>query len=193
MMTIEMLAGILSVASAQCRIVLVGDPNQLLSVGSGNVIPDLLRLGVPCTKLQACHRQSDDVAALAYNVRNYSECRTLTDLHFDDSFRFINNTDDKMICQSVCYIGSELYQHGFDVQVLSPYNKKGVLAVTPLNRILQGLINPATEDNSCPDSPLRSMDRVMVLENDWDQNVCNGDIGLCKHVWVEDCPEGAAS
>ena len=56
MMTLEMLAGILHRVPKICRVVLLGDPNQLLSVGSGNVLPDLLALGVPCARLELNHR-----------------------------------------------------------------------------------------------------------------------------------------
>ena len=57
MMTLEMLAGILHKVSPFAHVVLIGDPNQLLSVGAGNVLTDLLALGVPCTQLTICHRQ----------------------------------------------------------------------------------------------------------------------------------------
>lgn len=56
MMTLEMLAGILQRVSENCRVVLVGDPYQLLSVGAGNVLPDLLALGVPSITLKTTHR-----------------------------------------------------------------------------------------------------------------------------------------
>ena len=59
MLTLEMLAGILAVVHPACRVVLVGDPHQLLSVGPGNVLPDLLALGVPHIWLSSFHRQTD--------------------------------------------------------------------------------------------------------------------------------------
>ena len=63
MMTLEMLAGILHRVPSFCRVVLLGDPNQLLSVGSGNVLPDLLALGIPCAHLELNHRQDEDAGA----------------------------------------------------------------------------------------------------------------------------------
>lgn len=56
MLTLEMMAGILHRVPASCRVVLLGDPNQLLSVGAGNVLPDLLELGAPCYRLLSNHR-----------------------------------------------------------------------------------------------------------------------------------------
>lgn len=85
MMTLEMLAGILHKVSPFAHVVLIGDPNQLLSVGAGNVLPDLLALGVPCTQLTICHRQSAQAAALGHNVRHFQECRSLADLRFDNT------------------------------------------------------------------------------------------------------------
>lgn len=68
MLTLEMLAGILAVVHPPCHVVLVGDPNQLLAVGSGNVLPDLLALGVPHIQLSSFHRQADADSALAWQM-----------------------------------------------------------------------------------------------------------------------------
>lgn len=67
MVSLEMLAGILNRVRRNCRVVLLGDPNQLLSVGAGNVLSDLLKLGVPSIFLEQQYRQS---AAAAYNICN---------------------------------------------------------------------------------------------------------------------------
>ena len=66
MLSIEMLAGILCKMPATCSLVLIGDPNQLGSVGSGNVLPDLLALGFPVTRLTQQYRQAANDNALQY-------------------------------------------------------------------------------------------------------------------------------
>lgn len=180
MMTLEMLAGILHKVSPVAHIVLIGDPNQLLSVGAGNVLPDLLALGVPCTRLTTSHRQSSCAEALSYNVQNFQVCHKLVDLHFDESFYFVPQSDENMIRQAVCYGGAKLYRTCSSVQILSPFRKSGKLSVHGLNQDLQEQLNPATTENQHPDWPdtcFREGDRVMVLENDWQQMVCNGDVG----------------
>lgn len=180
MMTLEMLAGILHKVSPFAHVVLIGDPNQLLSVGAGNVLTDLLALGVPCTQLTICHRQSAQAAALGHNVRHFQECRSLADLRFDNSFYFVPQTDEKRICQAVCCGGAKLYRMGGSTQVLSPFRSSGKLSVSSLNDALRDMLNPAVPANQNPDWPdacFREGDRVMVLENDWQQMVCNGDVG----------------
>ena len=71
MMTLEMLAGLLSRMEKTCHLVLVGDPYQLLSVGSGNVIHNLIDLGIPYILLETNHRQVDGSPALRHNVTEF--------------------------------------------------------------------------------------------------------------------------
>ena len=181
MLTLEMLAGILAVVHPACRVVLIGDPHQLLAVGSGNVLPDLLSLGVPHIRLGSYHRQADGDSALAYNVREFGSCHSVDDLRFDDSFRFIPLTDDTTIRNCVCRGGINLYRLGADIQVLSPFNHSGLLSSASLNVAFRECLNPATEENTIKDVFFRAGDRVIIQQNDWEQKVCNGDIGTYYH------------
>lgn len=181
MLTLEMLAGILAAVHPACRVVLIGDPHQLLSVGPGNVLPDLLALGVPHIRLSSYHRQADGDSALAYNAREFEACRSTDNLHFDDSFRFLPITDDKAIQNCICRGGINLYRLGADVQVLSPYNRSGPLSSDALNIIFREYLNPVTEENTIKDVFLRTGDRVIALQNDWEQGICNGDIETYYH------------
>ena len=176
-----MLAGILAVVHPACRVVLIGDPHQLLSVGPGNVLPDLLALGVPHIRLSSYHRQADGDSALAYNVREFGSCHSVDDLRFDDSFRFIPLTDDTTIRNCVCRGGINLYRLGADIQVLSPFNHSGLLSSASLNVAFRECLNPATEENTIKDVFFRAGDRVIIQQNDWEQKVCNGDIGTYYH------------
>ena len=177
MLTLEMLAGVLTAVSAFCRVILVGDPNQLQSVGAGNILQDLNSLGIPYTQLEMIHRQADEQSALAKNIQNFSQCHRLEDLSFDDSFRFVPLALEKDIQQCVCEGAAALYQAAMNLQVLSPYNKSGELSVAKLNAIIRNLVNPASDDNTLDNVRFRNGDRVMILENDWGQLVFNGDIG----------------
>ena len=181
MLTLEMLAGILAVVHPACRVVLIGDPHQLLSVGPGNVLPDLLALDVPNIRLSSFHRQADRESALAHNVREFGTCWSLNDLHFDKSFQFIPLTEDGAIRNCICRGGINLYRLGADVQILSPYNRSGLLSSDGLNVVFREQLNPATAENTIKDVFFRSGDRVIILQNDWAQEVCNGDIGTYYH------------
>ena len=74
-------------------VALLGDPNQLLSVGAGNVLSDLLTLGVPSICLQQQYRQSTDAAALRQNVVDFPKLNGEHELRWDDSFRLLPADD----------------------------------------------------------------------------------------------------
>ncbi|WP_409966875.1 AAA family ATPase [Bengtsoniella intestinalis] len=180
MMTLELLTGILHVVKKECRVVLVGDPNQLLSVGAGNVLPDLLQLGVPRTILEGCHRQDDGAVALKSNVVDFKNCAMIEDLKQDDSFQFIPLFSEAEIQKFVTQEGAKRYLNGENFQVLSPRNFGHPLSVEKLNLVLRKLVNPAKKDTLslvCRGRRFFTGDRVMVTKNDWDRKVCNGHIG----------------
>lgn len=174
MMSLKMLTWILSTLRPSCRVVLVGDPNQLPPVDCGRVMEDLFELGVPRILLTTCHRQKDTEGALSYNVRNFSRCFGMGDLSFDASFMYFPQRDEERIARYLCTAAASLYREGQDVQVLSPYRSWGILSAAALNDRLQGLVNPREGEELYP---LHDGDRVMMIQNDWTQNVCNGEVG----------------
>lgn len=177
MVSLTMLSWILSTVRPSCRIVLVGDPNQLPSVGCGNIMPDLLELGIPHIRLKSCHRQKDPTGMLARNIRHFDECLSMGDFGYGSDFMFFPQKDEKVIHQYLCKVAANLYQEGEDVQVISPYRSYGILSVEKLNEHLRELINPKKDEELYP---LHDGDRVMVTQNDWKQNVFNGDTGTLR-------------
>ena len=141
MMTLEMLAGILHRVPKICRVVLLGDPNQLLSVGSGNVLPDLLALGVPCARLELNHRQDDEAEALLHNVVDFKKLHSKPDLAFDQSF-CLHEMGTAEIKEAVTEEAVRRFAQGESVQVLSPYNNKGNLSAYALNMAIRDRVNP---------------------------------------------------
>lgn len=111
MVSLEMLAGILNRVRRNCRVVLLGDPNQLLSVGAGNVLSDLLTLGVPSICLQQQYRQSTDAAALRQNVVDFPKLNGEQELRWDDSFRLLP-ADDRAIPDLLCEEAARRYRGG---------------------------------------------------------------------------------
>lgn len=184
MLTLEMFAGILSklVLCPDSHIILLGDPNQLLSVGTGNIIPDLLQLGFPCYMLRKNHRQQSRDSALFHNVSRFSELRGLNDMKFDDTFRLIEGSASALRDDLVA-TASFLYWSGASVQVLSPLKTKTSMSVLELNKAIQQELNPPSPDRlelwhntKC----FRDGDRVIILQNDRDNNCCNGDVGIFR-------------
>ena len=185
MMTLEMLAGILEKVSYECRVVLIGDGNQLLSVGTGNVLPDLIKLGTPCSCLKENHRQSGTSSALLYNVVNFRNLHSANELEFDDSFRLFEK-EEKAATDSLVEEAVRRYLGGESVQVLAPYRA----TVLSLNQEIREKVNPKADGKLCVTLRLkgtveyREGDRVIITKNDRSRNCCNGDVGTL-HIVVD--------
>ena len=176
MVSLEMLAGILNRVRRNCRVVLLGDPNQLLSVGAGNILSDLLTLGVPSICLQQQYRQSTDAAALRQNVVDFPKLNGEHELRWDDSFRLLP-ADDRAIPDLLCEEAARRYRAGESIQVLSPVRVKTGFSVQALNTRLQNEVNPLTAEKPTW-GKFRDGDRVIVTQNNAYYNICNGDVGM---------------
>lgn len=176
MVSLEMLAGILNRVRRNCRVVLLGDPNQLMSVGAGNVLSDLLTLGVPSLRLEQQYRQSADAAALRQNVVDFPKLSDERELQWDDSFRLLS-ADSKIIPDLLCEEAARRYRAGESIQVLSPVKTKTDFSVQALNTRLQNEVNPLTAEKQRWGA-FRDGDRVIVTQNNSYYNICNGDVGV---------------
>ena len=179
MLTLGMLAGILSKVKSTCRVVLLGDPNQLLSVGSGNVLPDLLKLGIPHFHLESNHRQQKGATELLANVVGFSTLQNGGELVFGESFS-LNCMREELIKQAIVDEAVARYRAGESVQVLSPYNSATELSVSKLNQAIREKVNPNTPDKLCFGDQFRDGDKVIILNNDRDRNCSNGDVGILR-------------
>ena len=174
MLTLEMLAGILCKAPRSCRIVLLGDPNQLLSVGAGNVISDLLALGIPSARLEQQYRQHENAGALRHNVVEFPHLTEWDELKWDESFRLIE-ADDTNISAIICKEAARRYRAGESIQVLSPVNESTDFSVRALNKRLSRLINPESSDAPVWNG-IHDGDRVVATKNN--KTFYNGDVGI---------------
>ena len=184
MMTLEMLAGILSRVSNDCIVVLVGDSHQLLSVGAGNVLHDLQALNFPAYILRQNHRQGPDADALISNVTLFSKLNSYYDLKLDKSMAVLE-MDEQDVQDYLVKEACIRYQRGESIQVLSPYNSKGPLSAAALNVRIRDIVNPLKKTKLFVRVGNRIFvngDRVLITQNDRDHNVSNGDVGiLCIH------------
>ena len=177
MVTLEMLAGLLGQVGSQCRIVLVGDPNQLPAVGAGNVLHDLLQLGFSHIHLSGNHRQDHEAGALLHNVQEFRGPDSVT-LEFDDSFRLVEAYSADKAKAIVQDLYGPMIMAGEEVQVLSPFRESSAAAAGALNQAIQKSVNPPAEDKlelSIGKRLIRNGDRVILTENL--KRYCNGDIG----------------
>ena len=187
MLTLELLTHLLARAPADCRIVLIGDPNQLPSVGAGNVIPDLLKLNVPSVLLTQNHRQAEDATALRCNVVRFKDLTSHSDLMLDESFQ-IHDVEDDALQETLVRTAAEAYLSGTSFQLITPYRKSTDYSCQALNPMIRNILNPYSEKQLAITDGIRTFhsgDRVMILNNDRERNCNNGDIGILQVISIE--------
>lgn len=181
MLDMEMMYHLLSALKQQCRCILVGDADQLPSVGAGAVLHDIIASGqVPVVRLDTIFRQQEG-GRIVTNAHLINSGR-LPVVNEDPEFRFVEIEDEAQGAEKISALyNSELLETGdkFAVQVLSPMYKNPC-GVDNLNQLIQGRFNPPAEGKGelkGKNVIFRVGDKVMQKHNDYEKGVFNGDIG----------------
>ncbi|HFH7429910.1 TPA: ATP-dependent RecD-like DNA helicase [Streptococcus agalactiae] len=163
------------------QVIIVGDSDQLPSVGPGQVLADLLNINaLPHIKLEKIFRQSEEstIVTLANQMRQGFLPEDFTAKkadrsYFEASANIIPNMISKIV-QSALKSGIEAHE----IQILAPMYR-GQAGINNLNLIMQNLLNPLKDNNQFTfnDINFRIGDKVLHLVNDTELNVFNGDIG----------------
>ncbi len=184
MMDCMLMYHLLKAAPLGATFILVGDVNQLPSVGPGNVLRDVIASGVvPVVELVDVFRQAaeSDIICNAHLI-NKGELPVLRQRgNQKTDFYFFRQEDPELAADLVVDLVSERITRRFgfrpdDIQVLSPM-LKGSVGVNSLNRRLQDAVNPQTICIARGDRQFRLGDRVMQIRNNYDKDVFNGDMG----------------
>ena len=171
------------------KIILVGDPDQLPSVGAGNVFKELIQCGlVPVTVLDEIFRQAKD-SLIAHNARFIHDGNTR--LYYGNDFQFLlcDSQEDAAaaIIERYC---QEIESNGIEhVQILSPFRTEGAASSDHLNAAIREIVNPfqSTEDEvRIGPKTFRVGDRIMQTKNT--DKVSNGDLGFIRY--IDDTPDG---
>ena len=205
MVDIFLIHSLLLAVTAGTRIILVGDENQLPSVGPGNVLRDIIRSRVfPVVELTKIFRQAShsDIVVNAHKIHN-GEPVTL-DNKSRDFFFLKRDNADIIIRVVIALIQEKLPRYvdakPFDIQVLTPM-RKGLLGVERLNQVLQYYLNPPDEkkkEKELGEHLFREGDKVMQIKNNYQMEwevrgkygipveegvgVFNGDMGILKSI-----------
>ena len=205
MVDISLMNALLMAVPAGTRLILVGDSDQLPSVGPGDVLRDMLRADVfPTVRLTHIFRQEEgsDIIVNAHAINAGEQIRL--DTKSRDFFFLKRQDPETIISQMVGFITGKLPSYvgarPLDLQVLTPM-KKGPLGAIELNRILQERLNPASPDKSehtFGERTFRTGDKVMQIKNDyqieWEVRgrfgipvdrgvgIFNGDTGIIKEI-----------
>lgn len=190
MLDVHLAAALFKALPSQAQLILIGDVDQLPSVGPGNILRDLIESGVvPFSKLNQIFRQSSgsSIVQVAHTI-NRGEVPTFMDGGPSDC-QLISIEDPAAIKEVIKeLVHKTLPQRGSydplrDIQVLTPMNK-GPLGTHALNQELQELLNPGekrSEGVSTDQVSLRAGDKVIQTVNNYELNVFNGDIGFVEH------------
>ncbi len=205
MVDIFLFQALLKAVSVGTRLIMVGDVNQLPSVGAGQVLQDLINSGRFQTMvLEKIFRQAEE-SDIVMNAHRIHAGEEITLHNKSKDFFFLERNDVNVIYKHMIqlileklpsYVGANPY----DIQVLTPM-RKGKLGVETLNTILQRYLNPPTPDKKeyvSGETLLREQDKVMQIKNnyqlEWEvvskygipidkgTGIFNGDIGIIKTI-----------
>ncbi len=184
MIDTTLMARVLSALPPKCGLILVGDSNQLPSVGPGNILGDMIASGVvQAGRLDEIFRQSRE-SMIVVNAHRINSGEMPYFHGGAGDFHFLKIEESQAVLDKIVELCTKtLPSRGLDpfrdIQVLSPMHK-GVLGVSNLNRTLQSALNKTGEDIARIQGAsgiFRVLDKVMQTKNNYDKDIYNGDTG----------------
>lgn len=205
MVDINLMNSLLKAVSVGTRLILVGDVDQLPSVGPGNVLKDIIQSGcINVAMLNKIFRQAAE-SEIIINAHKINKGEEVILNKYSKDFLFVKRDNPEIITGAICtllrdklpaYVNAKIN----DIQVLTPM-KKGAVGVEKLNKILQEFLNPTTKEKTekeYGDTIFRTGDKVMQVKNnyqlEWEKRskygiptdggtgVFNGDIGIIEAI-----------
>jgi len=190
MMATTLMHHLLKAVPSEATFILVGDVNQLPSVGAGNVLKDIIDSGAAkVVELNEIFRQARESSIIVNAHRiNSGELPTIeTPDRPEQDFYFIEQEDPDEVLRIILELAKERIPRRFgfdpldDIQVLTPMHK-GVVGAENLNAELQEKLNPGEEGITRGGVQFRVNDKVMQIRNNYDKEIFNGDIGRIKSI-----------
>jgi exodeoxyribonuclease V alpha subunit len=187
MVDLALMDNLLSAIDRHSHLVLIGDVDQLPSVGPGSVLRDLIESGmIPVVMLRRIFRQ-DRQSLIVANAHRILQGQTLMapNDNLQRDFMLLARESEEEILQSVKDLVSEELPRALRlapdevahaIQLLTPMHR-GMLGTIQLNREMQNLLNPVGDSLQRGESLLRVKDKVMQLRNNYDKGIYNGDLG----------------
>jgi exodeoxyribonuclease V alpha subunit len=190
MVDLPLMYHLLTAVPPSMRLILVGDKDQLPSVGPGTLLRDIIESGtVDVVRLEEIFRQAKE-SLIVTNAHRINQGLSLVYAPRSDKdadFYFIRQDDEAKAFQTILKMCSASipYKLGLSplspqIQVISPMYK-GLVGVDNLNTELQARLNPGRDGLQVGARTFRDRDKVMQVRNDYDKDVFNGDIGTVLH------------
>ena len=191
MIDILLMNNLLKAVPVGMRLVLVGDIDQLPSVGAGNVLRDVIdSQRIPVVRLVRIFRQAQK-SRIVMNAHAINQGRFPdTSNGRDTDFFFMREDDPERAAETIVRLVKErlprAYRESPDrIQVLTPM-QRGVVGAANLNLLLQQALNPSGPSLNRGGYTYRQGDRVMQQRNNYDKDVFNGDLGYIREVDTEE-------
>ena len=192
MIDIMLMYNLLKAFPEQMSLILVGDIDQLPSVGAGNVLRDIIDSGcVPVVRLTRIFRQAQG-SRIIMNAHRINKGESIDMRGGKDSdFFFVTKESNQEVVDTIsqyCRTNLPKYYHVDplqDIQVLTPM-QRGECGAVNLNQVLQEAMNPSKIFLRRGGTQYRLKDKVMQIRNDYDKEVFNGDIGTITKVDMEE-------
>lgn len=194
MVDLPLMDDLLKAIPFTASLILVGDADQLPSVGPGSVLKDIIRSGIsPVIALREVFRQAQ-ASLIIVNAHRVNQGvfpiipRTADFGQRTSDFIFLQKEDPEEVRGAILELAHEALPRRFgldpleDIQVLTPMHK-GIIGAASLNLDLQALLNPHGQEISRGSRRFRLGDRVMQIRNNYDKEVYNGDIG--RIAWMD--------
>ena len=189
MIDIMLMYALLRAIPDTMTLILVGDVDQLPSVGAGNVLRDIIESAAfPVIRLNKIFRQaaSSRIITNAHRI-NRGQMPDLSNGKESDFF-FIEVEDPELATQEIVKLVKERLPRAYktrDIQVLTPM-QRGAVGAANLNQLLQEAVNGGSVGLRRGGMEYRPHDKVMQIRNNYDKEVFNGDIGVIESVNLED-------
>lgn len=187
MIDIFLFSSLLKGIHLSSKLILIGDENQLPSIGPGDVLHDLLRKEeFKSTTLKTIYRVKEG-SYITYLASDIKDKKEFTKFDNYSDFKFINSSDEN-IMEYISEISSKIKEKDIKIdnyQVLAPMYK-GINGIDNLNILMANIFNPDNKTYQIGDKHYRVGDKVIQLVNDIENNVFNGDIGYIKSIELVD-------
>lgn len=187
MIDINLLASLFKGLKDEIKLIMVGDDNQLPSVGPGQILKDLINSNLITTiKLNLLYRQKNDsyINLLAEEIKNDKLSDTFLETKSDYTFLQCSTNNIKNNLANLCEkINNKNYNYK-QVQIMAPMYG-GLVGIDELNKTLQEVFNPYSKSKKqieYNDEIYRENDKILQLVNMPEENIFNGDIGYLKEI-----------
>lgn len=180
---------LLKATPSSARLILIGDIDQLPSIGPGNVLRDMIESGrLALTRLYHIFRQGkgSHITMNAHKI-NRGEFPYLAPPEEESDFIFLQEEDPTALAQKLVHLVANELPNKYhfhplsDIQVLAPM-KKGIIGIENLNFLMQNHMNPKGQEVIRFGRTYRMGDKVMQIRNNYQKHVFNGDVGIIEDI-----------